>query len=100
MATFQTKMMGKNSQFEVRYSAQEPEVLIATIEPKGNRQIKDALQKYYNLLTISTKKYNDLVSLCTKLAIPRHLWDEYLKLPHSSTVPDTLAAPDEEETDT
>lgn len=81
------KKMGKNRQFEVFYSAVAPQQkYIVQMKQKRNHAIKEANPKYCKELPINTKKYNDLVKLCTQFAIPQRYHDEYLLLSHSNTV--------------
>lgn len=52
---------------------------------------------YPNQLSISTKKYIDLKNLCAKNSIPPIYHSEYLNLPHSNKIKDTLQETDNED---
>lgn len=52
---------------------------------------------YQSKLPLSEAKYKDLKELCTKGIVPSRYHDEFLRMPHKSTVPDVLMETDEED---
>jgi hypothetical protein len=95
-----TKDLSKNHSFKVIENATNPEEKLALIKPKRKYKFEIPATKYCNPVPISSKKFRDLVDLCTnKGAIPQHYHPEYLNLPHSVTTRDALLEPDEEEDD-
>jgi len=64
---------------------------------KRNKKYILVKRVYYSDIPILEAKYQDLVHLCTKLAIPAHFHCKYQNLPHSSQTRDALPQPGEEE---
>lgn len=52
---------------------------------------------YTNRLSIATQKYKDLATLCNKGIIPKRFREEFLNLPHESSVRDELPETDKED---
>lgn len=52
---------------------------------------------YNDFLKISSKKYNDLKTLCDKNVIPARFHKEFLNLRYDDTIKDSLPETDQEE---
>lgn len=64
---------------------------------KRNNVVVDLKPAYNSRVPLSKVKYDDLMKLCEKGAIPSHLQEEYFRMPYSENARDCLAQPDEDE---
>lgn len=59
--------------------------------------MSEPTQLYFQPLPISEAKYNDLINVCKKGAIPNYLHNEFLNLPHDVSTADCLPQTDDED---